>query len=125
MVVEEGQPSLPGVAAPPHAAEIACYCCSEISNPSLSSSPWILGAPQPGFSCARRRIRSRTSLVILVGQNGGGISTASTTGSLSDASPPRYRVGQSPTLVSSLARTGGGWSRTAGRKSSRLAEVVS
>src|SRR3712207_4669090 len=37
---------------------------SETSKPSLSSSPWIFGAPQPGFSCARRRIRSCTSLEI-------------------------------------------------------------
>ena len=33
---------------------------SETTNPSLSSSPWIRGAPQP-FSLAMRRTRSRIS----------------------------------------------------------------
>ena len=32
-----------------------------ISNPSISSSPWIRGAPQSGFSPAIRRMRSRSS----------------------------------------------------------------
>src|SRR5436309_3106062 len=32
--------------------------------PSLSSSPWILGAPHSGFSILILRIRSRTSLPI-------------------------------------------------------------
>ena len=37
---------------------------SETTNPSLSSSPWIRGAPQP-FSLTMRRISSRISLVVL------------------------------------------------------------
>src|SRR5207302_3008202 len=35
---------------------------SPMSMPSLSSSPWMRGAPQPGFSRHILRIRSRTSL---------------------------------------------------------------
>ena len=37
---------------------------SETTKPSFCSSPWILGAPQSGFSAARRRIRVRTCSVI-------------------------------------------------------------
>src|ERR1035437_488683 len=37
---------------------------SEISKPSLSSSPWMRGAPQVGVSATIRKIRSRTSLLI-------------------------------------------------------------
>src|SRR5204862_411759 len=35
---------------------------SPMSMPSLRSSPWIRGAPQPGFSRDILRIRSQTSL---------------------------------------------------------------
>ena len=38
---------------------------SEIWKPSFCSSPWIFGAPQPTFSSAIRRMRSRISPVIL------------------------------------------------------------
>ena len=34
------------------------------SNPSLSSSPWIRGAPQSGFSTFLRRINARSSVSI-------------------------------------------------------------
>jgi hypothetical protein len=34
-------------------------------EPSFCNSPWIFGAPQSEFSCAKRRIRTRTSSVIL------------------------------------------------------------
>src|SRR5713101_4058080 len=34
------------------------------SNPSLSSSPWIRGAPQSGFSTLIRRINTRSSVSI-------------------------------------------------------------
>ena len=34
------------------------------SNPSLSSSPWIRGAPQSGFSTLIRRINARSSVSI-------------------------------------------------------------
>ena len=37
---------------------------SEISIPSLSSSPWILGAPQSGLAFAILRTRSRISRLI-------------------------------------------------------------
>src|ERR1700674_1688867 len=35
-----------------------------ISNPSLSSSPWMRGAPQSGFSTLIRRINTRSSVSI-------------------------------------------------------------
>ena len=34
-----------------------------MTNPSFWSSPWTLGAPQLGFSCAKRRISARISAV--------------------------------------------------------------
>jgi hypothetical protein len=34
------------------------------SNPSLSSSPWMRGAPQSGFSMLIRRINTRSSVSI-------------------------------------------------------------
>ncbi len=37
---------------------------SEMSKPSLRSSPWMRGAPQVGFSATMRKISSRTSLLI-------------------------------------------------------------
>src|SRR4030095_9926487 len=40
---------------------VAC----ETVTPSFSNSPWILGAPQRGFSYLTRRIRSRSSLLIM------------------------------------------------------------
>ena len=36
---------------------------SEMLNPSFSSSPWMRGAPQVGFSATIRKIRSRSSLL--------------------------------------------------------------
>jgi hypothetical protein len=41
------------------------------SNPSLSSSPWMRGAPQSGFSTLIRRIISRTSVPICGRPTGG------------------------------------------------------
>src|SRR3984885_1040660 len=38
------------------------YCAT--SNPSLSSSPWMRGAPQSGFSMLIRRINARSSVSI-------------------------------------------------------------
>jgi hypothetical protein len=35
-----------------------------ISNPSLSGSPWMRGAPQSGFSTVIRRINTRSSVSI-------------------------------------------------------------
>src|ERR1035437_9892112 len=37
---------------------------SEMPKPSLSSSPWMRGAPHVGFSATIRKISSRTSLLI-------------------------------------------------------------
>ena len=37
---------------------------SEMSKPSLSSSPWMRGAPHLGFSATMRKISSRISLLI-------------------------------------------------------------
>src|SRR5687768_6843618 len=37
---------------------------SETTKPSFNSSPWILGAPQSAFSCAKRRISTRISSLI-------------------------------------------------------------
>jgi hypothetical protein len=37
---------------------------SEMSKPSLSSSPWMRGAPHVGFSATMRKISSRTSELI-------------------------------------------------------------
>jgi hypothetical protein len=34
---------------------------SEMSNPSISSSPWMRGAPQVGFSATMRKINFRNS----------------------------------------------------------------
>ena len=39
----------------------ALVSSSEMSNPSISSSPWMRGAPQVGFSTTMRKINSRTS----------------------------------------------------------------
>ena len=36
---------------------------SAMSQPSLSNSPWMRGAPHVGFSATMRKIRSRTSLL--------------------------------------------------------------
>src|ERR1035438_822296 len=36
---------------------------SEMSTPSLSSTPWMRGAPQVGFSATMRKIKSRSSWV--------------------------------------------------------------
>jgi hypothetical protein len=36
---------------------------SDISKPSLSSSPWMRGAPHVGFSAAMRKIKARISLL--------------------------------------------------------------
>ena len=40
---------------------VAC----ETVRPSFSSSPWILGAPQRGLAQLIRRIRSRSSVLIM------------------------------------------------------------
>ncbi len=37
---------------------------SEISKPSIFSSPWMRGAPQVGFSVTMRKMRSRNSLLV-------------------------------------------------------------
>ena len=41
---------------------------SEMSNPSISSSPWMRGAPQVGFSATMRKINSRSSFGVVLAQ---------------------------------------------------------
>jgi hypothetical protein len=58
MILQEGAPGLGG-----GLRERSMYLLtllSPMSKPSLSSSPWMRGAPQPGFSRHILRIRSRT-----------------------------------------------------------------
>src|SRR5207247_10155900 len=63
MVLQEGAPSLRRrFAAAQHISIYLLTLLSPMSMPSLSSSPWMRGAPQPGFSRHILRIRSRTSL---------------------------------------------------------------
>src|SRR2546430_10601930 len=68
MVLQEGAPSLRRRFAAAHhifadtaLPDVDAQFCP-MSMPSLSSSPWMRGAPQPGFSRHILRIRSRTSL---------------------------------------------------------------
>src|SRR4030081_1930289 len=48
---------------PPLTLDLATLDCAT-SNPSLSSSPWMRGAPQSGFSTLIRRINTRSSVSI-------------------------------------------------------------
>jgi len=83
---------------------------SETTNPSFNSSPWIFGAPQSGFSCAKRWIRPRISSLIF-------------------GLPPRGRDRQrqkrrkqarcQPTTVSGFTRT-----RTSGQRDQHWRSVV-
>ena len=57
---QEGAPSLRWRFAASTIYLLTLLC--PMSMPSLSSSPWMRGAPQPGFSRHILRIRSRTSL---------------------------------------------------------------
>src|ERR1700739_803627 len=62
VVVQEGSPPWPG-----GARRITMYLATldcATSNPSLSSSPWMRGAPQSGFSMLIRRISARSSVSI-------------------------------------------------------------
>src|SRR6266403_2297428 len=61
VVTQEGSPSLAG--RPPSFMYLATLDCA-ISNPSLSSSPWMRGAPQSGFSTLIRRINTRSAVSI-------------------------------------------------------------
>ena len=59
MVMQEGSPFLARWPASfyPYLATLDCAT----STPSLSSSPWMRGAPHSGFSTLIRRINSRSS----------------------------------------------------------------
>jgi hypothetical protein len=62
VVVQEGSPSLAG--RPRRLTMYLATLDCATSNPSLSSSPWIRGAPQSGFSTLIRRINTRSSVSI-------------------------------------------------------------
>src|SRR5467141_3698853 len=62
VVTQEGSPSLAGW-PPPIDHVLATLDCAT-SNPSLSSSPWMRGAPQSGFSTLTRRINTRSPVSI-------------------------------------------------------------
>jgi len=62
VVTQEGSPSLAG--RPRRLTMYLATLDCAISNPSLSSSPWMRGAPQSGFSMLIRRINKRSSVSI-------------------------------------------------------------
>src|SRR5216684_8298771 len=62
VVAQEGSPSLAGW--PRRSTMYLATLDCAISNPSLSSSPWMRGAPQSGFSTLIRRINTRISVSI-------------------------------------------------------------
>jgi hypothetical protein len=64
VILKKCPPLFSGVTTPRQASQIASHAPSETIKPSFNSSPWILGAPQPGFSCAKRRISTRISSLI-------------------------------------------------------------
>ena len=59
LIANKRPPRLPGTSV--HGRQVAGYVAWETLNPSMSSSPWIRGAPQRKFSRAIRLISSRTS----------------------------------------------------------------
>src|SRR5215472_12673377 len=65
VILEKGKPAPPGSARRRIRCRYRATVRSQTAKPSFCSSPWILGAPQSGFSSARRRIRTRTSSAIL------------------------------------------------------------
>jgi hypothetical protein len=62
MITQEGSPALAS-GARRLTMNLATQDCAT-SNPSLSSSPWIRGAPQGGLSTLIRRIETRSSVSI-------------------------------------------------------------
>src|SRR6266852_2285869 len=62
VVMQEGSPSLAG--RPRRLTMYFATLDCATSNPSLSSSPWMRGAPQSGFSTFIRRINARSSVSI-------------------------------------------------------------
>src|SRR6267154_900108 len=62
VVAQEGSPSLAG--RPRRLTMYLATLDCAISSPSLSSSPWMRGAPQSGFSTLIRRINTRMSVSI-------------------------------------------------------------
>jgi hypothetical protein len=63
VIGEEGQETFAWIAAALDTLQIPATVRSETTKPSFWSSPWILGAPQVGFSSARRRMSTRISAV--------------------------------------------------------------
>jgi hypothetical protein len=65
VVVQKRQSSfrLALVISAPDASKVRETVGSETLNPSWTNSPWMRGAPQPGFSAFMRRISWRISLV--------------------------------------------------------------
>jgi hypothetical protein len=61
MIAQEGRPSLGRLRAPRSFLHPAQHCRSEISKPSILSSPWTRGAPQDEFSATMRKMSSRSS----------------------------------------------------------------
>src|SRR5436190_24144338 len=72
--------------------------------PSLSSSPWILGAPQSGFSKLILRIRSRTSLLIR-GRPPSGAGLPSPVGGKAHSMPTHHSLGPDNSYGVKNART--------------------
>ena len=104
MVAQEGSPIL-GMAV------LAVGSCTwrrlilASSNPSLSNSPWMRGAPHNGFSLLIRRIRSRSSRSIFSASLADlGISSANRPEILRDAIAGWYRVEQVEPNRAGLAR---------------------
>jgi hypothetical protein len=62
VVTQEGSPSLAG--RPRRLTMYLATLDCATSNPSLSSSPWMRGAPHSGFSTLIRRINPRSSVSI-------------------------------------------------------------
>jgi len=60
MIAQKGPPTL--AQWPPELGHILPTLDSETSNPSLSSSPWMRGAPHNGFSWLICRISARNSV---------------------------------------------------------------
>ena len=64
MILEKREPLLTSVATALNPPQIPGYGPFRDDQAELLKSPWILGAPQPVFSAASRRISARISAVI-------------------------------------------------------------
>jgi hypothetical protein len=91
VVAKKRQPFLARIAPALGPSQMACDSLSESTKPSFCNSPWIFSAPQSEFSCARRRISTRISSVIL-GRRAAEISNANTDGNQPDANRRPFRA---------------------------------